>query len=112
MHDSADNNGVIEDEVAVQNVSVQNAGKCESTVMEPLMNSVGGSVRQTVQFHRLYLFSRPERSRSGFQKFCSELGQERTCLDIEYSPEHDLLCQDVWEAVQADMGRYDAYSLT
>jgi len=66
VHDNADNNGVIEDEVAVQNVGVQNSGKCESTVMEPLMNRVGGSVRQTIQFYVLYLFSGPERCQDGF----------------------------------------------
>ena len=112
MHDNADNNGVIEDEVAVQNVGVQNSGKCESTVMEPLMNRVGGSVSQTVQFHVLYLFSGPERCQDGFQKFCSDLGMKCTCLDIEYNPKHDLLCQDVWEDVQTEMDRYDAYLMS
>eukprot|EP00435_Cladocopium_sp_Y103_P060722 s646_g22.t1 len=111
LHDNAGRDDVIEGDSTVQKTGDMNSSKCD-TVMEPITNRVVGSVKRSVQFRVLYLFSGPKREEDGFEKFCNELGMECTCIDIEYNDRHDLLCQDFWESLQNDLDSYDAYLMS
>ena len=47
-----------------------------------------------------------------FEAYCTELGMRCDCVDIEYNPDHDLLCQDFWNKLFEEMPTYDAYLLS
>eukprot|EP00435_Cladocopium_sp_Y103_P032334 s1069_g8.t1 len=80
--------------------------------MEPLTKTLEGSVEQQVQFRVLYLFSGPVRLQDGFERFCRDLGMKCTCIDVEYDVNHDLLSQDVWEALEGELDNYDAFLMS
>eukprot|EP00435_Cladocopium_sp_Y103_P067260 s724_g29.t1 len=73
-----------------------------------------GSANETPQneFRILYLFSGPKRSTGGFEVYCKNLGMTCRCIDVEYDPKHDLLCQDFWGELHKELDQYDAYLLS
>ena len=112
MHDGAGADSDIQGDREVQIAGTMNLDKCSTTAMEPLRNKIEGSVDDRVQYRVLYLFSGPRRPGDGFEQACMELGMKCTCVDVEYNPKQDLLCQDYWESLQNEMDQYDAYLMS
>ena len=101
-----------EDRVA-QVDSSQNLAQCNpGTSAKADTEHKSAAVPRSTEFKVLYLFSGPKKTAGGFEDYCRELGFSCGCNDIEYDPNHDLLCQDFWNEVLERLDDYDAYLLS
>ena len=92
MHDSGPLNAVAQTETASNSANVSQA---QSHVDKPRK--------------MLYLFSGPVRVEDGFSTFCKANGFDCDYMDKEIDDSHDLIDQQIWEGVLAELPNYDAY---
>lgn len=90
----------------------QNSRQCHSEVHDASVTGSGESRTSNREFKILYLFSGPKRGLDSVESFCKKYDMTCECIDIEYNPEHDLLCQDVWNALLRRIDDFDAYLLS
>ena len=63
--------------------------------------------------HRLlYLYSGPKRDEDGFSKYCKANDFECDYIDKEFNDDHDLLDQQVWDELYANLSRYHGYLMS
>eukprot|EP00435_Cladocopium_sp_Y103_P033053 s1409_g8.t1 len=90
----------------------RNSAQCVDGVSVDCNTDMHKAGMPQTEFKILYLFSGPKRSTGGFEFYCTSLGMTCRCIDIEYDPKHNLLCQDFWEGLLRELDQYDAYLMS
>ena len=113
MHDGSDDAMSATDDVGSQFIESQNSSKCDREMIAATTTMVAQPMtNDKSEFKFLYLFSGPKKQAGGFENHCMNLGIKCRCIDVEYDPAHDLLCQDFWNEIENEVDDYDAYLLS